>query len=116
MEFSDPRMAAAATEYEQRHRDELARMTTMPGAEILARRDEFPLPVGTEVAGLLHALVRARKPRTNQLWLFDAVPRPCRADLPGAGDQHRSGRRQAGACRDDARACLPCRAGRAALR
>jgi len=64
MEFSDPRMAEAVAEYERRHRDELARMAQLPGPELLARRDEFLLPVGAEVAGLLHALVLARKPRT----------------------------------------------------
>ena len=64
MEFGDARTAEVAAEYEQRHREELARMAALPGAEVLARRDEFLLPVGAEVAGLLHALVLARKPKT----------------------------------------------------
>jgi predicted O-methyltransferase YrrM len=64
MEFSNPQMAQTVAEYEQRHREEIARMAALPGAEVLARRDEFLLPVGTDVAGLLHALVLARKPRT----------------------------------------------------
>jgi predicted O-methyltransferase YrrM len=64
MQFADPRVAEVFTAYLDRHRDENVRMEAIPAQEMLARRDEFLLPVGAEAAGFLHALVVARAPST----------------------------------------------------
>jgi predicted O-methyltransferase YrrM len=64
MQFRDPRVAEVFAEYDARHRDELARARDLPRASFGARRDEFLLPVGTEVGTFLHALVIGRAAQT----------------------------------------------------
>ncbi|MBV9881381.1 MAG: class I SAM-dependent methyltransferase [Sphingomonadaceae bacterium] len=61
MRFSDPAVAAVHADYERRRTEEMARQAAMGGA-MLARRDEFLLPVGPEVGAFLHSLILARRP------------------------------------------------------
>ncbi|GGD55646.1 methyltransferase [Erythrobacter arachoides] len=62
MTFDDPRVQAVFDDYRRREVEDDGRMRDLGPAGI-ARRDEFLLPVGEEVGGLLHALIVARRPR-----------------------------------------------------
>jgi len=61
MHFSDPKVAAVWARYAARAEGDVAAMAAL-GPDGLSRRDEFLLPVGEEVAGVLHALVLAQRP------------------------------------------------------
>ncbi len=62
MLFSDPRVAEVFAEYRTRAAVDQRLMAEL-GPAGFARRDEFLLPVGEDVGGLLHALVLAHRPR-----------------------------------------------------
>ena len=62
MNFADPKVAVVFAEYEARDAAERERQAELgPGA--FGLRDEYLLPVGRDVGGLLHALILARKPK-----------------------------------------------------
>lgn len=62
MLFSDPKVAEVFAEYRARAAADQRLMAEL-GPAGYARRDEFLLPVGEDVGGLLHALVLAHRPR-----------------------------------------------------
>lgn len=62
MIFADPKVQAVFDEYEIRAAADTQKMIDL-GSAGFARRDEFLLPVGKEAAGVLHALIIARRPR-----------------------------------------------------
>lgn len=62
MLFSDPKVAEVFAEYRIRAEVD-QRLLAELGPAGYARRDEFLLPVGEDVGGLLHALVLAHRPR-----------------------------------------------------
>lgn len=62
MQFSDPKVAEVFAEYRTRAAVDQRLMAEL-GPAGFARRDEFLLPVGEDVGGLLHALVLAHRPR-----------------------------------------------------
>jgi predicted O-methyltransferase YrrM len=90
MKFSDPRVAEIFAEYNARHKRELAAAREFPRGAFGARRDDFLLPVGTEVGAFLHALVIGREARAvlelgtsygySTLFLADAA-RECGAKV-----------------------------------
>mgnify|MGYP006151693041 CR=1 FL=1 len=62
MNFADPKVAVVFAEYEARDAAERERQAELgPGA--FGLRDEYLLPVGRDVGGLLHALILAREPK-----------------------------------------------------
>lgn len=57
----DPRVKAVANEYEKRAADELRAGQAMAPGEMLARRDEFLLPVGAETATLMSLIIKGAR-------------------------------------------------------
>lgn len=62
MNFADPKVAVVFAEYEARDAEERERQAEL-GPGDLGLRDEYLLPVGRDVGGLLHALILGRKPK-----------------------------------------------------
>jgi len=82
MQFSTDAANQVFASYSQRLADELIKEAAL-GSEMMARRDEFLLPVGPEAGWFLHSLVLARRPKRvlelgtsygySTLFLADAV-------------------------------------------
>jgi predicted O-methyltransferase YrrM len=80
--FSNPAVDRVFAEYEQRNADERVKAASL-GSRMYARRDEFLLPVGSEVGWFLHSLILAKRPARvlelgtsygySTLFLADAV-------------------------------------------
>lgn len=62
MQFDDPKVAAVFRRYLERAASDRQTMRDL-GPAGMARRDEFLLPIGTDVGALLHALILAKRPR-----------------------------------------------------
>ena len=60
--FPDLKVQAIFEQYETRAFEESKLMREL-GSSGVSRRDEFLLPIGSEVGWFLHALIRARKPK-----------------------------------------------------
>ena len=82
MQFSTTAANQVLASYSQRLADEVIKEAAT-GSEMMARRDEFLLPVGPEAGWFLHSLVLARRPKRvlelgtsygySTLFLADAV-------------------------------------------
>ncbi|MDP9085000.1 MAG: O-methyltransferase, partial [Pseudomonadota bacterium] len=82
MHFTNAAVARVFSEYELRNIDEQAKVAAL-GGNLLARRDEFLLPIGPEVGRFLHSLILAKRPARvlelgtsygySTLFLADAV-------------------------------------------
>ena len=79
----DEAVSRVLAEYEQRIAAEAGTMQALEPAQMMARRNEFLLPIGADTGRLLHILVKSAKARSilevgtsygySTLWLADAA-------------------------------------------
>ncbi|MEI9851762.1 MAG: class I SAM-dependent methyltransferase [Sphingomonas sp.] len=85
MSFTSPEVERIIAEFADRIAEDNRRFAEWPGSELVARRDEFVLPVGPETGGFLHSLILAKRPARvlelgtsygySTLFLADALKR-----------------------------------------